>query len=84
MDAAPFGTINNPIRMMESEHDDAGESMANIRALTGDLVYPEAACTSWRVLYALLQEFEADLHTHIHLENNLVFPRAIQLEKSLV
>lgn len=84
MEAAPFGTINNPIRMMESEHDDAGESMANIRALTGDLVYPEAACTSWRVLYALLQEFEADLHTHIHLENNLVFPRAIQLEKSLV
>ncbi len=82
--APPFGSINNPIRMMESEHNDAGESFANIRELTGDLVYPEAACTSWRVLYSLLLEFEADLHTHIHLENNLLFPRAIQLEKEIV
>jgi len=81
MEAAPFGTINNPIHMMESEHEDAGESLQNIRQLTNDLVPPEAACTSWRVLYKLLEEFEADLHTHIHLENNILFARAIQLEK---
>lgn len=77
----PFGTVGNPIRMMESEHNDAGESLAQIRHLTNDLVAPEAACTSWRVLYSLLEEFEADLHTHIHLENNLLFHRAIELEK---
>lgn len=79
----PFGTVNNPIQMMESEHTDAGDSFSHIRTLTGDLVPPEAACTSWRVLYAQLLEFEADLHTHIHLENNLLFPRAIQLEKEM-
>lgn len=79
----PFGSVQNPIRMMESEHTDAGDSLVHIRSLTDDLNPPNVACTSWRVLYSLLQEFESDLHIHIHLENNLLFPRAIQLESEL-
>lgn len=75
-----FGSVANPIRMMESDHDDAGESLRQIRKLTDDLRPPESACTSWRVLYAMLDEFELDLHTHIHLENNVLFPRAQAME----
>jgi len=78
---APFGTIQNPIRMMLQEHDDAGHLVKGIRELTRNFATPEGACNSFMALYQGLEAFEADLHQHIHLENNLLFPRAIALEE---
>ena len=72
-----FGSVENPIRMMLSEHDSAGGALREMRKATSGYTAPEDACTSFRALYALLQEFEADLHQHIHLENNILFPRAL-------
>jgi len=77
---APFGTVRNPVRMMVQEHDDAGHLVKGIRNLTGNFTLPENACPSFKALYQGLEAFEADLHQHIHLENNLLFPRAIALE----
>ena len=76
-----FGTVQNPIQMMVMEHDNAGEVLRELRAATTDYKLPEDACTSYRTLYTGLLEFEADLHQHIHLENNILFPRAIAMEK---
>jgi regulator of cell morphogenesis and NO signaling len=73
-----FGSVENPIRMMRFEHDNAGEALREMRRLTSGYRVPEDACTSYRALYRLLQEFEADLHRHIHLENNILFPRALE------
>ena len=66
--------------MMEHEHDSAGEAMARIRSLTSGYVVPQGACTTYRVCLQELEAFELDLHEHVHLENNIVFPRAVQLE----
>jgi regulator of cell morphogenesis and NO signaling len=77
----PFGTVQNPIRMMVSEHDDAGTVLRDLRSVTSDYKAPEDACTSYRTLYNGLLEFEADLHQHIHLENNILFPRALAMEE---
>ena len=77
---APFGTVQNPVRMMVQEHDSAGNLTKEIRRLTQNYVTPEGACNSFKALYQGLEAFEADLHQHIHLENNLLFPRAIALE----
>jgi len=77
---APFGTVQNPVRMMVQEHDDAGHLLKEIRSLTGNFTAPQNACTSFKALYQGLEAFEADLHRHIHLENNILFPRAINLE----
>jgi regulator of cell morphogenesis and NO signaling len=81
--ASPFGTVRNPIRMMEVEHSGAGEDMRSIRGLTGDYQPPEGACVTWRACYGELQEFERDLHEHVHLENNVLFPAAVRLEEEL-
>ncbi len=78
---AMFGTVVNPVRMMMQEHDGAGEGLRSLRALTHDYVAPADACISYRTLYQALQEFEADLHQHIHLENNILFPRAVEMER---
>jgi regulator of cell morphogenesis and NO signaling len=75
-----FGTVNNPVRMMTTEHDRAGELLRAMRTVTGDYAVPGNACASYRALYRALPEFEADLHQHIHLENNILFPRAVELE----
>jgi regulator of cell morphogenesis and NO signaling len=75
-----FGTVSNPIRMMELEHDSAGAALKDIRALSSNYQPPEGACFSYRTLYTALMEFEADLHQHVHLENNFLFPRAIAME----
>jgi regulator of cell morphogenesis and NO signaling len=75
-----FGTVRNPIAMMLSEHDSAGELLKQIRKETGDLKAPEDACVSYQALYRDLLAFEADLHQHIHLENNILFPRALKME----
>ncbi len=80
---APFGTVQNPVRMMMQEHDSAGHSIQEIRKLTANFTVPLDACTSFKALYQGLGAFEADLHQHIHLENNLLFPRAIELEEAV-
>ena len=75
-----FGTVQNPVRMMTLEHDSAGDALRKIREITGGYTAPEDACISYRTLYRALLAFEADLHQHIHLENNILFPRAVELE----
>jgi regulator of cell morphogenesis and NO signaling len=77
---AMFGTVMNPIRMMIQEHDGAGDALRSLRSATGDYSVPEDACVSYRTLYQALQDFEKDLHQHIHLENNILFPRASAME----
>jgi regulator of cell morphogenesis and NO signaling len=76
----PFGTVANPVRMMMNEHDAAGSLVREIRAASNDFTAPADACITFQTLYGALAEFEADLHQHIHLENNILFPRAIALE----
>jgi regulator of cell morphogenesis and NO signaling len=77
-----FGTVASPIAMMTQEHDAAGTLIAEIRRLSGDFRTPEGACPTFLAFYDGLKEFEQDLHQHIHLENNILFPRAIGLEAS--
>ncbi len=79
---APFGTVQNPIAMMEHEHDSAGSALREMREDSDNYNAPVDACISYQTLFKALQEFEADLHQHIHLENNILFPRAIAMEKS--
>ena len=78
--ASPFGTVKNPVRMMMMEHDSAGEVLRKMREVSKDYNLPADACMSFQMLYRALEEFEADLHQHIHLENNILFPRAVELE----
>ncbi len=77
---AMFGTVLNPVRMMMQEHDGAGEALRSLRSVTKDYNLPGDACISYRTLYHVLQGFESDLHQHIHLENNILFPRAVAME----
>jgi regulator of cell morphogenesis and NO signaling len=77
----PFGTVENPIRMMMHEHTVEGDRLAKIAGLSSHYTPPADGCTTYRVAFAMLREFEEDLHLHIHLENNIMFPRAIELEK---
>lgn len=77
-----FQTIKNPIHTMLKEHDAAGGLVRQIRSLTSEYTAPTDACTSFRALYEALREFEADLHQHVHLENNILFPRAVEMEAS--
>lgn len=81
--AAPtpfFGTVKNPVAKMMAEHDRVGELLATLRAVTGDFTPPESACFSYRELYRRLADFELRTHEHIHIENNIYFPRAVELE----
>jgi regulator of cell morphogenesis and NO signaling len=75
-----FGTVRNPVRMMMTEHDAAGELLRKIRQLSNDFNPPADACVSYQTLYRRLEELEQDLHQHIHLENNILFPRAVEME----
>jgi len=77
-----FGSVQNPVSMMEHEHDSAGQALRAMRSASAGYSAPEGACVSYQTLYKALSEFEADLHRHIHLENNLLFPRAIAMEKA--
>src|SRR6266536_2786819 len=77
---APFGTVNNPIRMMMMEHDAVGEILRQLRTTTSDYSTPPDGCISYHTFYEALEAFERDLQQHIHLENNILFPRAIELE----
>jgi regulator of cell morphogenesis and NO signaling len=78
-----FGTVTNPIAMMTQEHDAAGTLLAEIRRLSANFTTPPDACPTFHAFYDGLREFEQDLHQHIHLENNIYFPRAIELERSI-
>jgi regulator of cell morphogenesis and NO signaling len=77
-----FGTVANPIAMMTQEHEAAGVLLAEIRQLSHSFTTPEDACPTFHAFYDGLKEFEQDLHQHIHLENNILFPRAVELEQS--
>jgi regulator of cell morphogenesis and NO signaling len=77
----PFGSVENPIRMMEQEHRAAGDEMRLIRELTNGYAPPADGCTTYRVCFAELAAFERDLHRHVHLENNVLFPKSIDLER---
>ena len=79
--AAFFGTVKGPIANMMAEHDDAGALLSRIRVLSNGFTAPEGACPTFRALFHGLEEFERDLHRHVHLENNILFPRAIELEQ---
>jgi regulator of cell morphogenesis and NO signaling len=77
---APFGKVTYPVGMMTAEHDTAGQILREIRQATSDYLVPPGVCISYQTLYGALAAFEQDLHQHIHLENNILFPRAIELE----
>lgn len=77
----PFGTVSNPIAMMMHEHDAEGDRFREIASLTNDYKAPDDGCTTYKVTFQMLKEFEENLHTHIHLENNILFPKAVVLEK---
>ena len=80
---AHCGSIRNPITVMEYEHDSAGAALREMRRLTGGYTPPPDACPTYRALLQGLRELETDLHLHIHLENNILFPRAAELESRL-
>jgi regulator of cell morphogenesis and NO signaling len=77
---SPFGTVENPIRMMEREHREAADELRTIRELTGGYVAPDDGCTTYTACMSELGRFERDLHRHVHLENNILFPKAVALE----
>ncbi|MCM4158277.1 iron-sulfur cluster repair di-iron protein [Antarcticibacterium flavum] len=78
-----FDKIYNPIKIMEEDHEEAGAIFKRIAKLSNNYVPPPGACHTYRAFYSKLEEFEKDLHTHVHLENNILFPKAIALEKKL-
>jgi regulator of cell morphogenesis and NO signaling len=78
----PFGSVQNPVSMMEHEHDSAGNALRAMREASCGYAAPGDACISYQTLYKALADFEADLHQHIHLENNILFPRAVAMEKA--
>ncbi len=76
-----FGTVQNPIRMMEIEHQEAGDGIETIRELTHGYETPADACSTYALVLRELEAFEKDLHVHVHLENNVLFPKAVELEE---
>lgn len=84
METPHFCTVENPVAMMKEEHDNEGVRFRKIAELSSNYAPPQDACNTYSVTYALLKEFETDLHLHIHLENNILFPKAIQMEKEMV
>ncbi len=78
-----FDSVNNPIQMMEEDHDHAGDIFKRISKLTNAYQTPEDACNTFKALYAKLKEFEDDLYQHVHLENNILFPKARYIESRL-
>lgn len=77
------GSVQHPIKTMEAEHEQAGKILENIRSISNNYALPEDACASYGLLFKMLQDFEDDLFTHIHLENNILFPKTLELEKTL-
>lgn len=79
---AHFGSVENPVAMMREEHDAEGERFRTIARLSDNYTPPEDACATYKVTFAMLAEFENDLHLHIHLENNILFPKAIEMQQT--
>lgn len=84
LDRPHFGTVKNPIAMMMQEHENEGDRFRLIAELSDDYNPPADACSTYRVAFSLLKEFEEDLHRHIHLENNILFPKAEVLERNFI
>jgi len=80
----PFGSIENPVRMMEHEHDNAGDIIKKIQILSNNFTTPDYACNTYKALYHKLEEFTNDLFQHIHLENNILFPKVRKLENEIM
>ncbi|WP_413998040.1 iron-sulfur cluster repair di-iron protein [Flavobacterium sp. W1B] len=80
--APGFGTVENPIAMMMDEHEAEGDRFVKIASLTNNYTPPADACNTYQVTFAMLNEFEQDLHKHIHLENNILFLKSVALEKT--
>ena len=83
LEATNFGSVENPVEMMKEEHETEGERFQKIAELTNNYQFPEDACGTYQVTFKMLEEFEEDLHRHIHLENNILFPKAIEMEKKM-
>ncbi len=83
IESPQFATVENPIALMKHDHEAEGDRFRNIAELTNSYTPPADACNTYKVTFAMLDEFEKDLHLHIHLENNILFPEAIKLEKTL-
>jgi regulator of cell morphogenesis and NO signaling len=79
---APFGSVQNPVATMEHEHDSASNALRAMRGASSWYTAPSGACVSYQTLYTALTEFDADLHQHFHLENSILFPRAIAMEQA--
>lgn len=79
----PFGTVQSPINNMKHEHDTEGGIFRKIAELSNNYTPPTDACNTYKATFSLLKEFEADLHLHIHLENNILFPKSIEMEQSI-
>ena len=79
-----FGSVQHPIQMMEAEHENAGDGFNEINQLSKNYKIPTDACPTYSVFYNALIEFEKDIHKHIHLENNILFPKAIALENKML
>jgi len=77
----PFSSVQNPVAMMMRDHDDAGQALRDMHQASHGYTAPADACVSYQTLYKALAQFEADLHRHIHLENNVLFPRAVEMER---
>lgn len=84
VEAPFFQTVRNPIQAMMNEHDAAGDLLKRIRKASNQYQIPPDACQSYKAAYGELREFESDLHQHVHLENNILFPRAVELEAALL
>ena len=80
----PFGSIKNPINVMEEEHQSAGDEMSELKKITNNYTPPDNACNTFKLLYSELNDFEKDLHIHVHLENNILFPKAITFEDNIM
>lgn len=79
----PFGSAHELIEAMEAEHDETGDALHKIATLSNSYTPPEDACPTFQTLYARLKEFDAATKKHIHLENNILFPKAIELEETI-
>lgn len=77
-----FGTVQNPIRMMMFEHDSAGDALRDLREITSNYSTPSDGCITYKTVYQAMDAFEKDLHQHIHLENNILFPRSLEMENA--
>jgi regulator of cell morphogenesis and NO signaling len=83
IEQAPFGSIENPIKVMESDHYHEGERLEVLKKLSSDFTPPEDACQTYKSVFNMLKEFSEDMHRHVYIENHILFPKALSLENNL-